>query len=195
MESAAAKVTKTDPGSWPPRPKARPPRRTGVRRFLLSSLSVLLSGCAYSFSGSALPSHIKTLAVPVFRNETLEYDLERELTEEVIAAFVRDNHLRIVGEGRADAVLLGRIVGYENKIFAYSSGETVEEYIVTLTVAVALKDQAENKELWKSDRLTATATYAVVERPGKPAMTEQEGRLAAVSELAEDILARTLEEW
>jgi hypothetical protein len=177
-----------------PRPHDAPCGRP-ARAAAFFLLALAFASCGYSFSGSALPSHVKTVAVPVFHNNTLEYDLERELTQEVIAAFVRDNSLRVVGEKDADAVLTGRITGYENKVFSYSAGETAEEYLVKITVSAVLKDQVENKELWKQDALSATATYAVVDRPGKPATTEQEGRRAAIRELSEVIFARTMEEW
>ena len=174
-------------------------RLDGGRRGRRPAAALLLAfsslSCGYSFSGSALPSHVKTVAVPVFENATLEYDIERELTEQVIDAFVRDNHLRVVGQKQADAVLLGRITGYENKVFSFSSGETAQEYIVKIRVSASLKDQVDNKEIWKDDRLEGTATYAVAEQPGKPAATEQEGRRPAFDELARKILARTMEEW
>jgi hypothetical protein len=138
---------------------------------------------------------VKTVAVPVFTNDTLEYDIERELTERIIDAFIRDNHLKVVGEREADAVLIGRITTYENKVFSFTGNETAEEYIVKIVVAASLKDQVQNKELWKNDRMEGTATYAVVDRPGKPAMTEQEGRRTAIQDLADDILSRTMEQW
>lgn len=158
-------------------------------------LGLALASCGYSFSGSALPAHIKTIAVPVFHNDTLEYDIERELTQDVIDAFVRDNSLHVVGEKQADAVLIGRITGYENKVFTYSSSETAQEYLVKVTISAVLKDQIDNKELWKADNLSATKTYAVVELPGKPAQTEQQGRQDALLELATTIFSRTMEQW
>jgi hypothetical protein len=154
-----------------------------------------LASCGYSFSGSALPAHVKTIGIPVFQNDTLEYGVEKELTDRVTEAFIQDNHLKVVGEHEADAVLVGRIIGYENKVFSYTGSQTAEEYIVKIRIAVSLKDQVANKELWKDDSLERTATYAVVDRPGKPAMTEQDGRQAAIQDLSDVIISRTLEEW
>src|SRR5437762_11935410 len=60
------------------------------------------AGCAYTTTTALLPSHIKKVAVPVFENATSEYNLEREITDAVIARFVSDNHVKIVDERSAD---------------------------------------------------------------------------------------------
>ena len=72
----------------------------------LQLLAIGLAGvagctCRYSFSQSSLPSHIKTVAVPVFENETVEPGLQQEVTEAVSREFLNDSTLRIVPENEA----------------------------------------------------------------------------------------------
>ena len=162
----------------------------------LAAAALLFSGsCAYTPSPALLPAHLKTIAIPVFRNETTEYNLEREITDEVIARFVADNHLRIVGERQANALLEGRITQYKNAVFGFSTGVEAQEYRVTISVAVVLKDQVKNREMWSEPEMVKTANYYVVDVPGQTARTEFDGRKEAISKIAEEILARTVEGW
>src|SRR5437762_11779481 len=106
------------------------------------------AGCAYTTTTALLPSHIKKVAVPVFENATSEYNLEREITDAVIARFVADNHVKIVDERSADAVIRGRITSYHNSVFGFSAAERSQEYRVTIGLAVTFKDLVKNRELW-----------------------------------------------
>ena len=57
-------------------------RRSGVRRLVaLVAVAFSLGGCLYGFAGGGLPSHIKTVAVLPFENETPAAGLQRELWE------------------------------------------------------------------------------------------------------------------
>ncbi|MCK4303636.1 MAG: hypothetical protein KAY24_05300, partial [Candidatus Eisenbacteria sp.] len=40
--------------------------------FVMPLLMLIGLGCPYSFSGSSLPSHIRTIGIPVFENESLD---------------------------------------------------------------------------------------------------------------------------
>ena len=60
------------------------------------ALGLACGGCGYTTSTALLPSHLKTVAVPVFENATIEYNLERDITDAVIARLVQDNHLKVV---------------------------------------------------------------------------------------------------
>src|SRR5712691_3574090 len=76
-------------------------------------------GCAYTVR-SALPSHLKTLAIPVFVNNTVEFGLADDITQALVDGFLADRHLRIVQERDADAVLRGTISAYKNQVFGYT---------------------------------------------------------------------------
>jgi len=154
-----------------------------------------MPGCAYTTSPALLPSHLKTLAIPVFENGTPEYTLERDVTDAVIARFVADNHLKIVDQRSADAVLKGRINVYKNAVFGFSQAAQAQEYRVTIECAVVFKDQVKNRELWSEEHLVKTANYYVVDTPGSPAKTEIDGRKEAITKLAEEIVARSVQGW
>jgi hypothetical protein len=167
-----------------------------VRRLTPILSLALVAGCGlYSFSGSSLPSHIKTIAVPIMENKTLDYQVANEATEAITQRFIQDNRLKVVGESRADCVLEGQITSYENKVYNYSASQTPEDYIVVIRVAATLRDAVKNRELWKQDPITVSAIYTVVPGSAQELKDEAGARRKAIQNLAEDVLARTMEQW
>jgi hypothetical protein len=178
---------------------------SGVKRMAVKGPGILLAavlltsqicGCPYSFSGSSLPSHVKSIAIPVFDNESLDATIADEVTRGLLDHFLEDNRLKVVPESRADCVLEGSVTGYERRVYSYTPNQQPEEYIVVVSISVVLKDRVKNKDLWSDESLQATATYAATaDASAGSADTEDEAREAAVVLLAQDILARTLEQW
>ena len=161
----------------------------------LAVAAIAGASCAYTTSTALLPSHLKTVAIPVFENATTEYTLEQEVTDAVIARFVADNHLKVVDERSANAVVKGRITAYRNAVFGFSQAAQAQEYRVTLVASVTFKDQVKNRELWSAPEMVKTANYYVVDTPGDSARTELDGRKRAIDKLAEEIVARSVEGW
>jgi len=169
---------------------------------LLAALGA--SGCAYSFSSSSLPSHLKTIAVPVFENETLDGLIADEVTRGLSDRFLEDNRLKVARASVADCVLDGRVTYYERKVYSYTPSQEPESYIVVVRIAAVLKDNVKNRDLWTEERIEASATYPASgetsssgtsgEATALPA-NEQEARARAIEKLAQDILARSLEQW
>ena len=135
------------------------------------------------------------MAIPAFENETSEYTLDQDITTAVIERFVKDNHLRIVDERSANAVIRGRLTGYKNAVFGFSAADRAQEYRVTISCAVVFKDLVKNRELWSEPNLVKTANYFVVDVPGDSARTELDGRKEAITKIADEILARSVEGW
>ncbi len=155
---------------------------------LLVPLLTLITGC-YSFTGSNLPGHIKSLGVPTFENSTLEPGVEQEATSTITDQFISDGRLRIASPSASDARLIGKLSGYENKVNNYD-GDQPRDYIVVVTLSVQMRDQVKNQDLWREDKMVATAVYD----PGE-GETEEEARATALQTLASDIVGRTLEQW
>ena len=135
------------------------------------------------------------MAIPVFENTTTEYTLELDVTNAVIDRFVKDNHLRVVDERSANAVIHGKLTGYKNAVFGFSAANRSQEYRVTLTCSVVFKDLVKNHEIWNEPALVKTANYFVVDVPGDSARTELDGRKEAITKIADEILTRSVEGW
>jgi hypothetical protein len=180
------------------------PHRTRAA-WLLLLWPALCAGCGYSFSGTSLPGHIRTIAIPVFANETLDGLIAQETTRGMSDRFLEDNRLKVAREATADCVLTGRVIHYERRVYSYTPAQEPQDYIVIVRIAVVLSDRVQNRDLWSSESLEATATYPASGSTssggtsdasgGALPANEQEARAAAIRKLAQDVLARTLEQW
>jgi hypothetical protein len=158
--------------------------------------AVLGCSCAYTTSTAQLPSHLRTVAVPVFENSTAEYNLEQDVTAAVIGRFVQDNHLKVVDERTADCVVRGKIIEYRNSVFGIqTSNDIAQEYRVTIGIEIVFKDLVKNREVWNDKALVKTANYYVQDVPGHPAQSEIDGRKTAIAKLADEIFSRSVESW
>jgi hypothetical protein len=173
-------------------------RITRPRALLLAgsvAFGLLAGSCAYTTSTALLPSHLKTVAIPVFENTTGEYTLPQEITDAVLQRFVQDNHLKVVDERSADCVVRGKVTAYRNAVFGFSTQNRAQEYRVTITVSIVFKDQVRNREMWREDEMVKTANYYVQDVPGQTARTELDGRKEAIQKIADEILSRSTQGW
>ena len=87
--------------------------RSSMRRFgvLIASLLACSArrGCLYSFAGGGLPSHIRTMAIVTFDNQTPSPDIPKELYDEMRKELQRRLGVRDAPQERADAVVRGVI--------------------------------------------------------------------------------------
>ncbi|MDH4221924.1 MAG: LPS assembly lipoprotein LptE [candidate division Zixibacteria bacterium] len=151
-------------------------------------LSVFLSCGPYSFTGSGLPG-IKTIAIPLFENQTQEYGIREELSETLVQAFIQNNTLKVVNERIAESVLKGTVTKYEKIAHTFDEQENVKEYIVRIYVKIVLEDKTHNKNIWEEENLEGWGIYSATEE------TEQDGKTKALAKLTEDILNRTVKGW
>ena len=159
------------------------------------SVALACASCGYTASPALLPPHLKTVAIPVFENGTPEVQLEQEITDAVIQRFVKDNHLKIVDEKSATAVVRGKVTDYKNAVYGFSANtSTSNAYRVSITVQVTFKDLVKNRELWNGEILKSSIYY-VQPVPGQEVKTELDGRKEAVDKIADEILSRSVEGW
>lgn len=119
---------------------------------LISSL--LLSGCGYHTLNSAahLPSTVRTLAIPSFKNNTQSYLTQAVFTQAVIREFNSRSSLRVVSgdDPDADASLRGTILTFTINPLTYDNktGQT-SSYLVTITTRLELVDR-HGKVIWQN---------------------------------------------
>jgi len=169
------------------------PLRASRSRLLLALL-LIAGGCGYTLS-SVLPSHIKSLAVPVFANSTVEFGIADDVTRAVQDAFQTEGRLVLRPEREADSVLRGTVLLYRNRPFSYTQEERATQYEITLAVKLLYRDLVRNRDLWKEDAFSVRTTYNVVTVGSAPAKTESEARAELVQLLANQIVSRTVQGW
>ena len=156
----------------------------------MAAILVLLGGCAYSFS-SGLPSHIKTIAVPLFANETNEFGVAEEITDQLVAEFVRDGTLRVVvDESEASSVLVGTVRVYTESPRTFDRDENVDQYIIQITVEVRFRDRVKDEVLWEATSLHGSALY-----PNTGPTERAAGLSAAIDQVVQEILSGVVAGW
>ncbi len=158
---------------------------------IISFLWICLTiwGCGlYSFSGSILPSHIKTVAVPLFEDKTAEFGIDQKLTDSLIDAISNDNTLKISNLGNSDSILKGIILQVKDTAGEYDQNEVASDFRVTITIEVSFEDTQKQKILWK-ETWTQFGIYDASE------IDRESGIEDAIGKLSTDILNRTVSEW
>ena len=147
---------------------------------------MLLPACAHYSTSATGGAGVRTVAVPLFENESLEPEVHQALTDSLIEAFVSDGALRVVDEDRADAVLHGTIVEVKEEPFTYQA--QAEQYRIVVFVNVTCQT-IENKTVqWEEKRLRGYGIYSATERREEARAT---GLAAAFRMLTKDIVDRT----
>jgi len=168
-------------------------KRSLAAALALAFAAVVLLDCGnYTFNPN-LPTHIKTVAIPLFKNpRTFKYGAERVLTDAVINEFVSDGTLDVTDESTADAKLAVEIVNYKKEALSYDAKESVKEYNLAVVVSVTFLDLTTGQVLWQEPSLYEAVPYYAV---GSQAETEDEALQRLAEELARKIVNRTLQGW
>lgn len=158
-------------------------------------LSVLLSGCMYSFqAGAGFPDYVKTVAVLPFENETNRFELTQEVFQALQREFPRSMGLQPAGLEVADAVVRGVIVAYDLSTPSYrpgAPGQTpqVLQRQVTLRVSIEIVNLVDNEILWESQSVSVRGEY--LEDSGD----EAEGRTLAIENLVQRVIDGAQSNW
>ena len=154
----------------------------GALCFLVCFL--LSSGCGYHLVGygSALPSHIRTIAVPVFKNTSTEPNIQRDATDAIRQIFIMDGRLKLVGTSKADLVLRGTLTNYLLEPKSFSGKDLAEEYIVRLGVQVEVYDRVK-KKIFLDQKFTTQWDY----RATSGVIDTESARFVALKEAYDDL--------
>ena len=162
-------------------------------RFLSALLLAGVTGCGvhYGFSQGAFPSSIKTMAILPFDNATASPDVQKELYDAMRAQLDKRLGVQDAPESRADAVVRGKITGYDADVpvsFSANPNQTVSaRRKLQITLSIEIVDQKTSKPLWQSSSLSASGEYA--ER------AEPEGRKQAIQHLVDLIVEGAQSQW
>ncbi len=173
----------------PPQGGNIPVRLIAGLALLLPLLSALACG-PYSFSSSG-NTGLKTVAVPVFNDQTAEFGVKEQITNAVIAAFTRDNSLKIADRRAADVIVNGTLLRVSEQAGAYTKAEQVQEVRVTLVVQIKFEDAKKRKVVWE-ETLTQFGTYA----PSDATSGDRESAIKqAVDKIAAEVLNKSVSGW
>lgn len=167
-----------------------------MRKFIpLALIVIALSGCGgcpYSFTGSSVPKHLKTIAIPLFDDQSGfgEPSLREKFTNRLISRFTQDNSLEVADKSHADSMLEGIIVTVRDEPLVVTKGESVSKRRVTIGVKASFQDLKLRRKVWDKE-FSNTGDYDI---SGGPAQRET-GIDAAIEKLTEDVLIETVSGW
>lgn len=155
---------------------------------LLLVLLFTVSCGFYSFSGSSLKG-IKTIAVPLFDNQTTQYGIREKLTEKLNDAIISDNTLQVVNIRNADSALRGTVVNYENECYTFDAAGNCGEYISRVYVDAVFEDLEDNEIIWEGKNIEGYGIYSASSE------TEEDGIERALEKLSADIVEKVIRGW
>jgi len=162
-----------------------------LRSAVPALLSLSLCSCIYTLSGSSLPSHLKTVEITLFANQSLEPNVADEITQALNSEVVSSNLLKVV-QRDGDAVISGTVTSYSNTPYTYGASDTrqvsVQQYVVRVTAQVEFMDKKKNEPLFKGS-VTGEGIYNL------QTQKEQDGKLAAIKELVQRIMQNSVQGW
>ncbi|MHC1738537.1 MAG: LPS assembly lipoprotein LptE [Ignavibacteriaceae bacterium] len=149
-------------------------------------------GCPYSFTGSSVPPHLKTIAIPFSedRSGSGDPDLRELLTSDLTKKFIDDNSFRITERSYADALLESYISAINDAPAVISSGENIETRRITVGINVTYKDLVQKKVIFEK-QFSDFGDYAA----GAGIEGRKEAIRTAINKITDSILLDTVSGW
>ena len=170
--------------------------------FLLPLAALLFSGCAGYKLGPIQPKFmegIHKIAVPTFRNDTLEPRVEVALATAVIKQFQTDGTYQIVNEKDADAVLEGTLDTIQRRPARSVQGNILLTKEYTLTVRGRFKLTNKSTGLVIDERtVTGTTSFYATGSDSVSQDVNQDERQAvplAAEDMAVQLVSQLSEGW
>jgi hypothetical protein len=153
---------------------------------------IICAGCGvYTFKGSTLPNHLKTVDIPLFINESLQPGVAEDITEE-LQKNIQDNNILETVPSDGDATLNGKVLSYKNHPYTYGSESTrevnVTSYSVTISIEVEFLDNRKDKVLYKGI-ITQDGVYDFNTE------TEEDGKKRALKKITDQIIQNSVQSW
>ena len=141
-----------------------------LRASAFVALFFVVSGfgeCYKPVTKSQLPAHIKTVAVPAFQNNALRFKIEHRFTEAVMKELIHRGHgLRVQSDREgADAVIDGVVKSFGFSGVLLDDKGRARIFEVTITAAVTVRDQHENRVLYDNQNFTFRGEFEFANDP------------------------------
>jgi Lipopolysaccharide-assembly len=160
--------------------------------FIITILGIF-DGCGvYSFTGSSVPPHLKTIAIPISEDKSGsgEPGLRENLTNTLIQDFIDDNSLQVSNKNDANSLLECTITSLSDAPNIVSAGEQVTSRSITIKVSAVFKDLVKHKTVFQKT-FSESSNYTPSSNP-----TIRENAISdAISKLSEDILLDVVSGW
>ena len=155
----------------------------------LALAATALAGCSTYSWRSEVPQDMRTVLVPVFRNESSVTGLGSEITRQIAREFEREGTLEIAPAGEAALEVQGIVKEADSGAVAYGrkSGQRNREYRLRAEAVVSFVDKKSGRVIVDNRRYVASAPFMA----GDDMLT---GERDASGRLAEDMARRIVDD-
>lgn len=165
------------------------------KMLLLFGALFVLAGCInYSFTGTSIPSDVRTIHIPFFadRSQSGLGDLSDRLNRALIERFVNQSRLSLTNEQEnADAYVEGAIQAYANRPFSVGGDEQANLNEIQISVRATFQYASEDEPLWDKS-FSGSATYDVA---ANPVEGEIEAAEEALQQIARNMFNDAVSNW
>ena len=150
------------------------------------------AGCGYS-SETTYPAEYRSVAVPIFENDTFYRGLEFKITEAVIKEINLRTPYRVLPEESADTVLEGRITAVQEGTLSRSREGGVPQEVETRVVMDLVWTNVRSGEIVRERRgLAVVGRYMPTQPVGE---VSEVGEREAATRAARAVAAMMRAEW
>ena len=164
-------------------------------RFILFLFIVLVfNSCGiYSFKGNNPPEGIKTVAVPLFKDNSgfAVSGIIEKFTDILKNKIISDNTLKLVDKSTADAVITCSIVSIKDDALVISGAENVTKRKITISVNVIFENLKKQKKIWERNY----ENWGEYNSSANSFSEREIGINTARDKIAEDILNDIISNW
>lgn len=160
-----------------------------------AAIALLFSaGCTSYRFRSSVPNELRTLAVPVFENDSGFPEIDAVVTQYVLREFEREGTFKISAVDHASLKLLGKLERTSLQALNYDRNyrSRTSEYRYTLTAKITLVERATGKLLIDDLPIKANTTF-LTHGDMQTGMQDAQSRIA--KELARAITDAVLAHW
>ncbi len=169
-----------------------------IRFFLVLIAFLICSSCSndpkLGYSSTSLYStQYRSVAVPIFQNDTMTRNLEFMLTDAVIKEIQSRTQYRVLGEQYADTILTGTITSVDMQMLSQSRTTGLDnEMLVKVVLDFEWTDLMQGGRITGRKNFTGSAIFI----PSRPSSEPFEvGEFAVVQQLASDIVDQMQASW
>ena len=161
------------------KPITLPLNHTGIVTVTFLCL-FLLMGCGYQMVGKEthVPPGLNSLAIPTFKNQTIEPGIEVHFTQGFLKEFINDRRVKVVDRVQADSILEGVIKDFSIYSVAYDRSGLATEYQASVVIDLTLKKRS-GEVIWEQKNLSDSRWY----KTSFNILVSESNRAAAVQNL------------
>ena len=116
-------------------------------KVVIIPLFFFCGGCTFYSMAGSIPSHIKSISIPLVNNQTAEYGLEQLVTDKILEKFNQEGFLKVINKDIANSILRGTISKIDEGPYTYNKEESTSEYRYKVFLKLEWYDVLNDKNL------------------------------------------------